>query len=142
MDLKDFVTETISAIVEATNDLQARYYDEGILINPPTAQSGSDVFEPQSPNYRFRRVQQIAFDVAVSASDETAKDGKAGIRVLSVELGGGGSQATSHEKVSRVSFSVPITLKPTADEGRLAEKARSNRASNMKAMGVRHDPLK
>jgi Trypsin-co-occurring domain 2 len=116
LNLKEFITETISAIAEATSDLQAKYASEGILINPPAPQSGGPVYQPGSPNYTMRRVQNIQFDVAVTAASETAGGGKAGIKVLSMEIGGSGERTTSSEQVSRVKFEIPLTLKPSEDE--------------------------
>jgi len=118
MDLKDFITETIRAITDATSELQETYEPQDIIINPPSAQSGSDVYQQGSPNYTMRRVQNVAFDVAVSASSESDKGGKAAINVLSLTLGAEASKAVSAEQVSRVSFSIPMTLKPSKDEGK------------------------
>lgn len=116
MDLKEFISETVSAIADATTDLQCRYTAEDILINPPSAQSGSDVYQPGSSNYTMRRVQNVSFDVAVTASSETSLEGKAGIRVMSLEIGAKGDKSVSAEQVSRVSFKIPITLKPSSHE--------------------------
>ena len=48
MELKEFITATITAIAEATSDLQSALAKNGIIINPPTDQSGSGVFEEKS----------------------------------------------------------------------------------------------
>ncbi len=116
MDLKEFVVETISAITDATTQLQEKYEDDDVVINPPSAQSGEDVFQVGSGNYTMRRVQNISFDVAVSATSETAGKAGAGIKVLSAEIGASGGKTVSSEKVSRVSFQVPMTLKPSKHE--------------------------
>jgi hypothetical protein len=50
----------------------------------------------------MRRVQNISFDVAVTASSEKAVCGKAGIKVLSIELGIDGTKAVSYEQVTRL----------------------------------------
>ncbi|MBR9843687.1 MAG: hypothetical protein GYB25_11025 [Rhodobacteraceae bacterium] len=116
MDLKEFITETISAIADSTTALQKKYEEQDIIVNPPSAQSGNDVFQAGSSNYTMRRVQNISFDVAVTAASEGGGKGKAGIKVLSVEVGVEGGKAVKAEQVSRVSFNVPITLKPTQHE--------------------------
>ena len=41
LDLKEFIKATISAIAEATSELQEEFGKDGILINPPSAQSGA-----------------------------------------------------------------------------------------------------
>ncbi len=116
MELKEFISETIAAIVDATSELQKKYATDDIVLNPPAAQSGSDVFQAGSRNYTMRRVLNIAFDVAVTASSELSGGGKAMIKVLSVEIGGDGAKSVMAEQVSRVTFNVPITLKPSRHE--------------------------
>ena len=53
-------------------------------------------------------VQKVEFDVALTVSNTADASGKAGIKVFSVELGGGGSIAHEQSTVSRVKFTVPI----------------------------------
>lgn len=116
MDLKDFISETISSIADATIELQEKYASKSVLINPPSAQSGSNVYHPGSDNYTYRHVRDIAFDVAVTVGRETTGGAKAGLKVMSVEIGGAADHSTASENVSRVQFSIPITLPPTPDE--------------------------
>ncbi|WP_109464019.1 trypco2 family protein [Albibacillus kandeliae] len=116
MDLKEFIQETISAIADATSELQERYTEKEILINPPSALNNHTTYSPESRNYTYRRVQDIEFDVAVSASSEKSVGGKGGIKVLSVELGAQGEIAKADEHVSRVHFKIPITLRPSDKE--------------------------
>ena len=110
MELKDFVVQTISSLVDAVDDLQGKYESKGAIVNPPSAQSGSDVLQMGSENYTFRRVQNVQFDVAVTVSSETSGGGNAGIKVLSVELGGGAETAKSSSQISHVKFEVPIAF--------------------------------
>jgi hypothetical protein len=117
MELKEFIEEAISAIIDSTTELQKKYADEDIVINPPSAQSGADVFQPRSGNYTMRRVKNVDFDVAVTAATESSKSGGAGIKVVSLNIGGKGAKSASSEQVSRVSFSIPLTLKPSSHEG-------------------------
>jgi hypothetical protein len=116
MDLKDFIKETISAIADATEELQAEYLDAGLIVNPPTDSNGTDVYETNSKVHTYRRIKEIEFDVAVSAESNTKGGGAAGLRVLSVELKGGAEHARSSETVSRVQFSIPIVLAPAPEE--------------------------
>jgi hypothetical protein len=127
MNLKEFIKETISAIVDATSELQNDFELQDVLINPPTAQSGSEVFQVGSGNYTMRRVQSIEFDVAVTAATETGASGKAGIKVLSMGIGGSVDHASSSEQVSRVKFKIPLTLKPSKHENLNLEAQREAR---------------
>ena len=121
MELKEFITATITAIAEATSDLQSALAKNGIIINPPTDQSGSGVFEEKSAEFTLRRVQTVSFDVAVTASTGLSGEGGGGIKVWSAEIGGKIEKSSNDERVSRVQFEIPMTFEPSDDE-------RSNRA--------------
>lgn len=116
MDLKEFVKETISAIADATIELQEQYKENQVLVNPPAAQSGTDVYQEGSANYTFRRVRDVEFDVALTIGAETGGKGKAGLKVFSAEIGGSVENTKSQEQVSRVKFSIPLSLPPTDQE--------------------------
>jgi hypothetical protein len=110
MDLKDFIKETVSAIVEATQELQEEFEAIGVIINPPVSNLERDLYEHEQPEHRYRRVASVQFDVAVTAATETAGGAKAGLRVFSIEAGGEGKHTRNHEEVSRVKFAIPIVL--------------------------------
>ena len=116
MELKEFIETTVSAIVDASSGLQQKYQSDDVIVNPPSAQSGSDVYQAGSRNYTMRRVPNIEFDVALTVGSEQGGGGKAGIRVFAAELSGEAKQNSSSEQVSRVPFQVPITLKPSTHE--------------------------
>jgi hypothetical protein len=115
MDLKDFITETISSISDATISLQNKYASQGVIVNPPTDSSRSNSYEDDR-RFVVRRVESVHFDVAVTATSATTGGAQAGLKVLSVEFGGKGSHAREHENVSRVQFSIPLALPPTKQE--------------------------
>lgn len=52
--------------------------------------------------------QDVEFDIAVTVSDEVSGKANAGIKVLSVGIGGEGAKAAKESTVSRVKFTVPI----------------------------------
>ena len=140
MDLKEFISETISAIADATSELQAKYETEDVIINPPSAQSGGEVFQLESANYTMRRVQNIAFDVAVTAASEGKGGAKAGIKVLSIEIGADGAKSVKAEQVSRVSFQIPVTLKPSKQEA-VNQKAKRNKEAAPVTVPNVHNPM-
>jgi hypothetical protein len=53
-----------------------------------------------------KRESCVSFDVAVTATQENAKNGGGGIKIAVVNLGGNISSADTHEHVSRIKFSV------------------------------------
>ena len=60
-------------------------------------------------------VQEIQFDVAVSASEDTATAGGVGIVLAAIALGAKAQSREGTSTVSRIRFSVPVSL-PTQSE--------------------------
>ncbi len=110
MDLKEFIVETISSLVDATADLQKKYENTGVVLNPLLSNKERDIYNHSDIRHTYRRVEQISFDVAVTASSSTSGVGKGGLRVMSIEVGGEASRSISNESISRVSFSLPLVL--------------------------------
>ena len=123
MDLKDFVKETISSIVEATAELQVKYEGRGVLVNPPVTTTERDLYRDDDSRHQYRRVEIVSFDVAVTASAESTAGGKAGLRVFSVEASLDGLHGRKSEEVSRVRFAIPLVLSAADVEGRNRKRA-------------------
>ena len=139
LELKEFIKQSISAIVDATSDLQDKYSDMGILVNPPSAQSGNEVYQPGSSNYTMRRVKNVAFDVAVTAESGNKAEGGAGIQVFAVKIGAKGEITNASASVSRVSFEIPIALRPTNDEATNTQR-RDNKIREIEAANHEREP--
>ncbi|MDK3073376.1 hypothetical protein QO034_09665 [Sedimentitalea sp. JM2-8] len=136
MDLKDFIKETIGGIIEATSELRDAYEEQGVIINPPTSYGleGTSKFEEGSPDHTVRRIHEVEFDVAVTATKETKGGGKAGLRIMSFDAGLNGSHARKGEEISRVKFAIPITLPASNAETRNKLAKEEERAKRTSAM--------
>ena len=53
-------------------------------------------------------IQEVCFDVAVSAEKETSGGGRSGVKVFVADFGGDVRRTTTNGTVSRVSFKVPF----------------------------------
>ena len=110
MELKEFVSQTLVQIFEGVVTAQTELSANGIKINPDiwnnsTAQKEGKLLDPtMSP------IEEVQFDVAVTASDSAGA--KAKIGVLSGIVGGSmeGKGEKSKELVNRIKFSVPISF--------------------------------
>ena len=110
MKLEDFVSASLTQIVNGVKNAQEHYAETGGSVN--------------SANLRFRKAegtqlvdsatgqmaQMIEFDVAVSTSEGTGTKGKAGVFVGPVGLGAQGASESTNSSHSRIKFSVPIIL--------------------------------
>jgi hypothetical protein len=106
MDLETFIAETLRQIIKGVKTAQASDDCKGAQINPTYNWHGT----------QFSGAQKIEFDVAVTVSEEKAKQGKANIGVASyIGIGGKASSATASSSVSRIRFEVPVTL-PTKEK--------------------------
>lgn len=139
MDLKEFITETMNGIIEATNDLQDQWTDHGVIVNPPTDSKKSELYEEGGTGHIFRQIQDVKFDVAVTAATETGGGGKAGLKVFSAEVGVKGEHTRQNEEVSRVEFTIPLTLRASTAEGTNREerqRMKERRAAAAKGGGM------
>ncbi|WP_149142625.1 hypothetical protein [Gemmobacter caeruleus] len=116
MDIKEFVKESLSGIINATIELQQEFEAKGVVINPPASDASGQVFEADSISYTHRRVENVEFDVAVTAAGETSGGGKAGIRIAILDASLDGTHARRSEAVSRVKFTIPISFAPSSIE--------------------------
>lgn len=94
MDLKEFVSATLVQIMEGVTDAQEKTKGSGGRIVPR----------------RESEASIVKFDVAVFAKEEAAGGAKAGLSVLGVKAGVGGSTGASKEATNRVQFGVPCRL--------------------------------
>jgi hypothetical protein len=108
MDLKTFVAETLTQIVEGVADAQRRCANLGARVNPPgisgTSEAQGWADEDGAP------AQAVRFDVAVTASEGSGTKGGIGVVAGVFTLGSAGHSKTEHAASSRVQFVVPLVL--------------------------------
>ena len=104
MDLDTFIVETLRQIVKGVKEAQQHDDCKGALINPVNARGGGATTQVA--------INPIDFDVALTVSQENAKEGKASIGLACLGIGGQGKATTASSCVSRVKFSVPTILPP------------------------------
>ncbi len=116
MELKQFVSETLVQIVEGIMDADARIANSGAAVNPQnvvTNKSGDGPygFYAGNKDVKYRpAVQEISFDVVVTASKGTETKGGIGIQVGAIALGSTGKSDAGTASESRIQFSVPLLL--------------------------------
>ena len=93
MDIKEFVSETLSQIIDGVVDAQQQTKGKNAVV---------------APHYAYQ--QKVGFDVAVTVVESMEKTGKAGITVWSIGGGVSGKSETSSSTVSRIKFEIAIEL--------------------------------
>lgn len=102
MELKEFIKATIRDISDAVTELNEEMADKGLLVNPiPDVQETEAAYTSDS-----RVIQQINFNVSVTVSSNTEKEG--GLKVY-VANAGVNSQSGS-ETATSLSFHITVAL--------------------------------
>jgi hypothetical protein len=121
MELKEFIKQSLSAIIDGVAESQEDTKDTGAIISPSLSKEGY-VYTGGSGQ---RKIVDICFDVAVVVEDK--KDSKQGITVLGGFFGVG--VATGENKgnatSSKICFTIPVAL-PVNDQ---LKKTSNRRAS-------------
>jgi hypothetical protein len=109
MELKEFITETLSQITEGVAAAQLRLKDTGVLINPEGfSMEGGQIKKGYKNEYR--QIQNIKMTIAVTVTEES--DSKAGIGVMASVFKAGKSigESEQNQTINRIEFEIPIAL--------------------------------
>lgn len=111
MELKSFVTQALCDVVQGVLDAQTSLGENGKYINPQLAtEQGPLEKQGQQVSIYGQRVQQVEFDVAVTATEGTGTKGGIGVVAGMLALGSQGQSSAEQSNASRIKFSVSICL--------------------------------
>lgn len=130
MDLKEFIKESLIAIIGGIADAQKEVQKNGGEINPPVdARENPTTTKPLMTTSKLPPSQRlytsdprtlinlVEFDVAVTTTEEKGSQGgaAAGIKVMAISasVGGGKQLSARSQEASRIKFSIPIALPAT-----------------------------
>jgi len=110
MELRDFIEETLTQIVEGVKAAQGRAKDQGARVNPHLTTSADLAAKQGILIASGSAAQLVQFDVAITVKEGTATKGGIGVALGVVALGSTGQSQAESASVSRVKFSVPLVL--------------------------------
>ena len=113
MELDDFVHETIVQIVKGVTSAQKDTEDQDANINPTNVRYLSEGHWNQ---LKGAAVQHVEFDVALTESEGSGKQGGIGVFFGGVGLGTKGQKDSQSISVTKVRFSVPIVFPPGREQ--------------------------
>lgn len=116
MDVKEFIKETLTQIVEGINEANQQMGSKGAFVassnlqeNNGLPKGGTTYYEDS--NNRRHVVREIDFDISVSVSDTSQTEGKGGLQVYSLfHANGGVENCNSSNSSHRIKFSIPLAL--------------------------------
>lgn len=125
MELKEFIKESLSQIIDAVVDTQDKYKETNVLICPDDIQGENNNLYIRDENlYQFynrnTRVQNIEMDIAISVTEKEGNKSGLGIAKI-INAGISSENAQQNESISKIKFSIPIVL-PTTNAQEYFEK--------------------
>ena len=108
MELRDFVKEVLTQIVDGVRDAQQP--NGGAFVVPTGDGNHKYAEHPRFASSARIKSTIVDFDVAITVEDSDKAGAKAGVKVFSVQFGAEGEIASKNSTVSRVQFAVPLLL--------------------------------
>jgi hypothetical protein len=110
VNLRDFISETLTQIVGGVADAQRAASEMGGKVSPRLSGIASHASDHGFLSAQGGSAQVVRFDVALTVKEGTGTKGGIGIVAGIVSVGSAGQSSTENSSVSRVQFSVPLTL--------------------------------
>lgn len=125
MELKEFIKESLSQIIDAVIETQDKYKETNVLICPDDIQGENNNLYIRDENlYQFynrnTKVQNIEMDIAISVTEKEGSKSGLGIAKI-INAGISSENAQQNESISKIKFSIPIVL-PTTNAQEYFEK--------------------
>ena len=114
MELKEFVAQTLTQIIDGVVQSQTNAIAHGALVNPHLNPMSGKNSEHGFLQCLEGFAQVVKFDVALTVTEGTGTKGGIGVFAGPVNLGTSGQSSNSNSSVSRVQFNVPLILPPQA----------------------------
>lgn len=113
VSLSDFISESIHEISQGMKDAQNACEEDDVIVNP--VRNDGIISETAGKRHKNgdnipteRPVQNVTFDVSVTISSESNKDGKVGLIISILDAHLGGNVNNMNTAASRISFNIPV----------------------------------
>lgn len=117
MDLRDFISNTLTQIAEGVKDAQPKFKELGGAVNPEGFQQVSGDI-PYAKRIAIQDVAKMLCNVqfSVSLTSNSSSNALGGIGVLfgAITIGGKSSSEEKEQSLTGVKFNIPILL-PTQE---------------------------
>jgi hypothetical protein len=109
MKLDEFVSQTLTAIMQGVRRAQEQTADLGGVVSPQMFK----VTDDENIGLAFGHSQpviNVSFDVVVSTTDKSESQGGLGVFVGPIGVGSKGASGLEQGSESRIQFKVPVVL--------------------------------
>ena len=116
MELKKFISEVLSQIVDGVMEAQKSSLEKGAMI-VPEADGGNiknATYNPSKESANFY-VQNVSFEVGLTIDSKEQCTNGIGVFLGSIGIGNKSSSSDENLYVTKVKFDIPIVLPPYTD---------------------------
>lgn len=106
MDLRKFISETLTQIIAGISDAQTNMVE---FQKKCELDATAPYVNPNPVSENHKKLSEIEFDVAVTVSEEKSGEGAGGLSVMGVSIGGKKGTDQVNSSVSRIKFSIPVS---------------------------------
>ena len=114
MELKEFISSTLTQIADGVRDAQKHYSEIGGVVNPGNlnrVEGTTILYGKVDPQYRSAILLcNVHFEVSLTSEDKSSSSGGIGVFLSAVSLGGKTSDSDSKSSLNRVTFDVAVSL--------------------------------
>ena len=113
MELKDFVRDTLNALIDGVREVQGTAAEKGKFVVPDAGRGVRADSKPHSGITVLNTgdlITFVEFDVALTASDSKQTKGGIGVLFGAVNLGSQGQSDSGTASLSRIKFQIPLVL--------------------------------
>jgi len=110
MNLKDYIKRTITAISDAIIESQEELSNKGVIVNPEKVEVGKNG-EKLLRSDGWRYVQNLEFDILVSAEGDSGSSAGGGLKVAGLlSIGADLKESTSQQHANKIKFTIPVAF--------------------------------
>lgn len=144
MELKEFVKEALTQIVEGVQESQDKIREHGGYVNPSIRIGKGSGQSHVSSLSDGQNIYTVDFNIAISVSENTGSKADGKLTVASVlSLGGGTSSSESNSTLSKIAFKIPLALpvdpmskQNLIDEDADKERKKREQTAKLRSQGV------
>ena len=114
MELKEFISSTLTQIAEGVKDAQQSYSELGGEVNPANLHSVGGTTIPYGIIHTgYNNVVllcNVHFEIALTKEDSNSQSGGIGVFLDVLSLGHKDTDCGARSSITRISFDVPVSL--------------------------------
>ncbi len=114
MEIRDFISETLSEIAEGIKSAQPRVKAAGGAVNPMGCNYPNSEKYVLQHKATSRIGDNVEFDIAVTVEERTKSGGEMGVAIPVIKASIGGGSEAQTGSVNRVKFKIPVIF-PKSD---------------------------